>query len=138
MFDDQTETAVSVVEGVALIRAGVDRLLEAECASALGQEIVDVLVALEVQKRRLAAVDHRLIGQLQVQGVAAEFCVPSTATLLRDLLRITPGKATARVRAADNTTFWSTRKADPPRSPTPASCAGSIIASSNAEAGPAS
>ena len=51
-------------------------------------------------KNRLAAIDHRLIGDLEQRGTAAERACATTAALLGQLLRLTPGEAAARVKAA--------------------------------------
>jgi uncharacterized protein DUF222 len=59
-----------------------------------------VLRDLEVQKRRLASVDHALIGEVDARGLAGEHACASTTVLLRHLLRVTPAEATGRVRAA--------------------------------------
>jgi hypothetical protein len=96
MFDDQTETAVAALEAV------LDGLLGVELAGLVGRDLLELLERVEVQQRRRAVVDHRLIAEVDVRGVAAQLCVPSTVTLLRELLRVTPGEATARVRAADS------------------------------------
>jgi hypothetical protein len=54
----------------------------------------------EVQTRRLAAVDHRVIVDLERRGLAGLGAYASTAAMARDVLRIAPGEATARVDAA--------------------------------------
>jgi len=54
----------------------------------------------EVQTRRSAAVDHRVIVDLERRGLAGLGAYASTAALARDVLRIVPGEATALVHAA--------------------------------------
>ncbi len=55
---------------------------------------------LEVQKRRLATVDHALIGEVDARGLAGERACRNTASLLGQVLRISPREAIDRVEAA--------------------------------------
>jgi uncharacterized protein DUF222/HNH endonuclease len=54
----------------------------------------------DTQLRRLAAVDARLIGELDQRHLGADLGARNTAGLLHQLLRVAPGEAAARVRAA--------------------------------------
>jgi hypothetical protein len=62
--------------------------------------LVELIEALERQARRLAAVEHRLVNELDRRGTAHEYGCSSTAAMLRQLLRISPRAASARVAAA--------------------------------------
>ena len=44
--------------------------------------------------------DHRFVAEADDRHLAAELCVTSTSVLLQHLLRLTPGQAAGRVRAA--------------------------------------
>jgi hypothetical protein len=55
---------------------------------------------LEVVRRRLAAVDARLVAEIGERQVAGEYAASSTAQLLMQRLRIDPGEARARVAGA--------------------------------------
>jgi hypothetical protein len=78
----------------------IDDLLALDLVALSSQELLELTCRVEVAKRRLPAVDHRLVADLCDRGVAAEVCIPNTAALLRALLRISPGEASRRVRAA--------------------------------------
>ena len=78
----------------------VDTLLAVDLTGASRDELLDLARGLETQRRRLPAADHTLIGELDARAVAGELACASTAALLMQLLRITPGEARARVRAA--------------------------------------
>src|SRR3954471_9304604 len=86
---------------VALLRAGVDALLGAPVERLAATDLASVLEAIEVQRRRLEAVDQRLLAAASHAGVAA-FGQPGVADVLTSLLRIDPREARARVgRAGD-------------------------------------
>ena len=82
-----TSTVASRMQQVDLVRASDDAVL------AFWREV-------EVQTRRLAAVDHRVIASVEERGLAGLGAYASTAAMARDVLRIAPGEATARVDAA--------------------------------------
>jgi hypothetical protein len=86
----------------ACLGAAVDELLEHDLTSLSTPELLTLVGSVEEQKRRLAVLDHALVAELHDRRVAAEVCLPNTATLLVYLLRIAPGVAKARVRAAAN------------------------------------
>src|SRR3954468_23862575 len=91
-----------VAAAVALLRAGVDALLGAPVEGLAATELASVLEAVEVQRRRLEAVDQRLLAAAASAGVAAVFGQAGVADVLTSLLRIDPREARARVgRAGD-------------------------------------
>jgi Domain of unknown function (DUF222) len=68
--------------------------------SATGEEVLGFLQELETRHRQLAAADHALVAEIDSRGLAREHGCRDTATLLSQLLRITPGEASDRVHAA--------------------------------------
>src|SRR4051794_17232156 len=91
-----------VAAAVAQLRAGVDALLGAPGEGLAATELASVLEAVEVQRRRLEAVDQRLLAAASTAGVAAAFGQAGVADVLTSLLRIDPREARARVsRAVD-------------------------------------
>ena len=62
--------------------------------------MLGLLRELETCNRRLAAVDNRLVAEVESRGLAREHGCRDTVTLLSQLLRITPGKASDRLHAA--------------------------------------
>jgi hypothetical protein len=84
------------------MRAAVDALLAVELSAASGGEVAGVMAELEVERRRLEAVDLRLIAEAGERGLAGDYGRTSTADLLVTLLRVSPAEAKARVgRARD-------------------------------------
>jgi hypothetical protein len=84
------------------LRSVVDGLLSTELAALPGVEVTALLTDLEVQRRRLEAVDQRLVAEAAERGLAGEYGRTSTADLLVALLRVSPAEARARVvRAQD-------------------------------------
>ncbi len=98
MFDElESGGAASVVTRLSAL---VDELQHLDLTGLPGDEVIDLLRDLETQKRRLATVDHALISELGSRGLARERACASTTVLLRQVLRIGPGEAAARVKAA--------------------------------------
>src|SRR3954453_13092928 len=92
----------AVDEAVALLRAGVDALLAVPVDGLEAVEFVRVIEAVEVQRRRLEAVDQRLLAGASAAGVASLFGQPGLAGALASLLRIDVVEARRRVaRAVD-------------------------------------
>src|SRR4051812_13431809 len=87
---------------VAELRAAVDGLLGVSADGLAATELAALLEAVEVQLRRLEAVDQRLLAAASTAGVAAAFGQAGVADVLTGLLRIDPREARARVsRAGD-------------------------------------
>jgi hypothetical protein len=89
-----------LIDRVAALQADLDALLSEDLIGLSRDELLAGLRAFEAFKRRLPVADHRLVAEVVDRRLAAEVCEPSAATLLRNLLRIGPGEAAARVRAA--------------------------------------
>jgi hypothetical protein len=88
---------------VALARAheSVDELLDADLTLDSDGELLGAYREVERLSRRLAAVEHAFIAQLDARSLPASTGAGSTAALLRGLLRLHPAEAKARVRAAE-------------------------------------
>ena len=84
------------------LRAAVDTLMSVELAAMSSAEVTTLLVDLETQRRRLDAVDQRMLAEIGERGVAGEYARTSTPDLLITLLRVTPREAKARVERAQD------------------------------------
>ncbi len=93
----------TAAEAVATLRAGIDALLSAPSLSALSSvELTELLAELEVQRRRLEAVDQVVLAETVERGVAGEYGCSGAGELLMTRLRVSPGEARARLgRARD-------------------------------------
>ena len=96
----ESSSPITVDVAVKQLADAVDTLLAMDLGSASRDELLELARGLETQRRRLPVADHALIGELDARAVAGELACASTAALLMQLLRITPGEAKARVRAA--------------------------------------
>ncbi len=65
-----------------------------------GDELLNLSLGVEKLSRKTWAAQVQLTDELDQQGVATARSVSSTAALLRETLRISPGEASARVAAA--------------------------------------
>jgi hypothetical protein len=92
--------AADPVGAVASIRAGVDALLAADLGTLGREELLELTRELERQTRRIPAVDHRVVAELDERNLAAELACANTEALLHDLLQLHPREAKARVAAA--------------------------------------
>ncbi|HEY0167869.1 MAG TPA: DUF222 domain-containing protein [Jatrophihabitans sp.] len=63
-------------------------------------DVLAELRELEVLRRRLAAVDHTLIAELDRRAIAGRLTMPTTSAVLQGLLRLSPHEAKRRVVAA--------------------------------------
>jgi hypothetical protein len=90
----------AAARAVVLVRDGLDALADVALPVCTGGELVEALRELEVQKRRWAALEWALVGEVQARGVAGEYACASTVALLSQLLRIDAREAAGRVRAA--------------------------------------
>ncbi|HSY15080.1 MAG TPA: DUF222 domain-containing protein, partial [Jatrophihabitantaceae bacterium] len=77
-----------------------EQLLGLELAALSRDELLQLQRDEEAHVRRHAVIGHRLIAELTSRGVAFELGAKTTAGLLVQLLRISPGEAGARVLAA--------------------------------------
>ncbi len=93
-------TEPGVGRAVQLLDDGVALLSGAEMVRLTEDELLEVLRRVEAHRRRLATVDHALIGELETRRTAERLGARSTAGLLRDVLRVSPHEAAGRVKAA--------------------------------------
>src|ERR1700749_4848307 len=89
-----------LIDRVVALNSALDGLLAEDLVGLDRDELLDGLRGFESFKRRLPVADHQLTAEVVDRRLAAEVCEPSAAVLLRTVLRITPGEASARVRAA--------------------------------------
>lgn len=80
-----------------LLRTAVDGLLSAELGTLSGIEVMGLLEAIEVQRRRLEAVDQRLLAEAGERRLAGDYARSSVEELLVARLRVSPTEAKARV-----------------------------------------
>src|SRR3954469_2654717 len=91
-----------VSAALAQLRQSVDAMLAAPSDALAATDLASVIESIEVQRRRLEAVDQKLLGAASAAGVAAEFGRAGLADVLSCLLRVDPREARARVtRATD-------------------------------------
>ncbi|HEY8300304.1 MAG TPA: DUF222 domain-containing protein, partial [Jatrophihabitans sp.] len=89
------------VEAAAVgLREAVDRLLELDLGLISGADLAGLFAELEAQRRRLESVDHALLVALGERGLAGDFGRTGVGDLLGELVRLAPGEARVRVRAA--------------------------------------
>jgi len=94
-------TTRSDVEAVAeQVRAGLTQLMDAEWWKFPGNDLLDCARSVERLGRLTYAVQVTVAGEIDLARLAQTHGQPSTATLLRNALAISPGDAKARVRAA--------------------------------------
>lgn len=92
--DSRADTLLQRLDSV------LDELSTLGLTSHSDDEVLELLSGLEARKRRLATVDHAIIGEVEDRGLGRERGCKRTSGLLVQLLRISAGKANARVRAA--------------------------------------
>ena len=100
---DRMSSAVEVgrsAVGLADAHAAVDELLAADLTGDSDAELLDSLREVERLSRRLAAVGHGLIAEASARSLPDSRGASSMAALVRQVLRLHPGEAAARVRAA--------------------------------------
>ena len=85
-----------------MLHAAVEALLSANWTTAPAAELTETVVGLEADRRRLEAVDQRLLAEVAERGLAGEYCRYSPAELLVTLLRVSPTEAKARVTRAQD------------------------------------
>ncbi|RZS41411.1 uncharacterized protein DUF222 [Herbihabitans rhizosphaerae] len=81
-----------------------------------GQQLIDELSALEIEIRKLQFKQLEITKEIEDQGIAKEMGAYSTASLLRDTVRISPADARRRVADA-NALFGSTTLTGQPIEP---------------------
>lgn len=86
--------------GAASLSAAVADLQRADLTALSRDDLLALTRELEAVRRRLDALDHLVIAELDGRGVAHELALRDTETLLGELLRLSPAESSARVAAA--------------------------------------
>jgi hypothetical protein len=89
-----------VEEAVVALDAALDRLAGLVLYPLSQEELLTLLRRFETARRRLPVVDHALVGELEARSVADAVGARHTQAVLRDVLRLSPWEANARVQAA--------------------------------------
>ena len=97
MFDNPQSPVGLALSHLAAAR---EQLRNVDWATLSGDELLELMAALEIDVRQRAAVGYGLVAELEARGVAAELGCSSTAVLLSERLRIGRREAAARVRLA--------------------------------------
>ena len=102
MSEMEVETALppDLAAAVTGLHDTLTLLLGYDTASLTAPGLMALTVQVETIRRRLAALDHVLIAEIDSRHLAVEHGATSTAALLRPLLRIAPREASRRVKAA--------------------------------------
>ena len=87
---------------MAQFRGLVGLLNDLQFAELTDSEVLDLARDLEVERRRLEGVDHRMVAEMELRHLAFERGCRNTAALLTQLLRIDPSAAKGRVAAAQD------------------------------------
>src|SRR2546430_17686994 len=82
------------------LAAAPEQLTGVDWAALSGDELLELLSALEVDARQRGAVGFALVAELEARGIAAEVGCASTAVLLSERLRIGRREAAGQVRLA--------------------------------------
>ncbi len=86
---------------LAVAHVAVTDGLDADLTREADDDVLHLLRDVDRLRNRLAAIDHRLILEAERRGLPTRNGATSTATFLRDLLRLHPQEAKARVSAAE-------------------------------------
>jgi hypothetical protein len=78
----------------------LDQLASLDLSGCGDDALLELMRGVEERTRRLAALDHHLVGEADARGVAGDRAYRSTTALLVDLLRLSSREAHARVQAA--------------------------------------
>ena len=87
--------------GFAAAHGEVDALLEWPLDLLSREEVFELWRQLESLRNRLAAVEHRFVAETEARGWPGELGARDVAAVIRGLLRVAPGEAKARARAAE-------------------------------------
>src|SRR4051794_38158741 len=87
--------------GVAALHTALDQLLGRDLNRDTDPELLDLWVAVEGFRNRLATFDHALIAQVEARGLPFQHGATSPVVFTRNLLRIGIGEAKARAKAAE-------------------------------------
>ncbi|SDJ10404.1 protein of unknown function [Frankineae bacterium MT45] len=97
---DAPAQIAALVGPLAVLTAAVDEVFAACMASLSAAELMEFLRGWESHRRREEALSNRLVAEVMTRGIAGELGYSSPQALLAGVLRVDPGEAKARVRAA--------------------------------------
>src|SRR5882672_9012297 len=100
MFEGEEGAVAPVAALLDQLCTTVDALIALDLTRLSRDELLGLLRGVETQRRRLPVVDHALIAELDHRGAAGELMARDTASLLREVLRVSPREAQARCQAA--------------------------------------
>src|SRR5882757_10715956 len=100
MFEGEEGAVAPVAALLDQLSTTVDALIALDLTRLSRDELLELLRGVEAQHRRLPVLDHALIAELDHRGAAGELMARDTASLVRDVLRVTPSEAKARCAAA--------------------------------------
>ena len=92
--DPRVQTALGHLAAARQELAGLD------LATPSGDQLLELMAALEIDVRQRASVQHAVVAELDARGVAAELGCASTAVLLCERLHLGRREAAGRVRLA--------------------------------------
>jgi hypothetical protein len=100
----EIDYATTVDKAVAQYTAGLDQLIKVFADDGLSSlddaKLVSVMQDLEQQRNRIPLIDHSLIADAEARGLPDALTQPSMIRVLMSVLRLSPGEAARRVRAA--------------------------------------
>jgi uncharacterized protein DUF222/HNH endonuclease len=96
----ESPDGLETVEAVGGLRSALDMLAVLQLDRLTRDELLELTRQLETELRRVPVLQHAVVAELDGRGVAAEFAVRDTASLLVDMLRLSRGEASGRVRSA--------------------------------------
>ncbi len=101
---NEPQTSTPAVDALTGFRAGLDQLIAAVEGGGLDHlddlGLVGFLQGFEVQRNRMALVDHRMLRDAEERGLAGRLGQSRLSTVLVGALRISAGEAARRVRAS--------------------------------------
>ena len=112
-FDDDLGLLVSAAHGL------VDDALTVDLTRAGRDDFLSTYRELDRLRNRLAAVEHRVIAEVERRGLPYELGATNTVALVREQLRVSRGEAFARVRAANAAAGRTTLTGEPTPAPFP-------------------
>ena len=86
-------SSTGAAEALEALRLAVDGALEVDFDRVGADEFASLLDAVQVQRRRLDALDVQMLAAADEQFVAAHHCRSSSADLLVHRQRVSPGEA---------------------------------------------
>jgi hypothetical protein len=94
-------TAMSEAAAVSTqLAAAVDACAAASLSSLAEEDLRSAVQEVKQARRRLAALEHRLIAELDERNLPSKRSMPSTSAFLASLLNLSPREAGRRVRHA--------------------------------------